>query len=492
VNLAQQDEADKDEADKSVFISYAREDSEKAFQLYRDLKKAGAKPWIDKEEIRPGENWDLALSKAMKNSRYFIPLFSSKSVDKKGYVNKELRYALDALDNYPEKSIFMIPVRLDDCEIPFEKIKKIQNADLFPDWNDGVKRIFKSMGIDIVEQEEKEEQEGEERWKMGISEYHWDRLLKNIYEKKCIAFIGPGIYKVPNKDGKPLIPLSIVEKLKEKYSSLPLEDLYQLAKTYTLENSGQLELARLTQFLPIEDAEGNEIDPKTLLSEMINEIDSSKFSFPSETRSPYDILADLDLLIYVTTNYDHFLEDALARSKKQPQSDFFRWSKELIEYSKLTQASSIFDDAQYKPTVERPLVYHIHGDIENPWSMVLTEKDYFDFVIKTNKEEAQDIPPVLRREIATSSLLFVGYSVEDIDFRTIFQGFLTFLEIKKREPSIAVQLPPKLSKKGKAKMQRYLEQYTRNLYPNVYQFWGDTSNFTRELDERWRKFRKGK
>jgi SIR2-like domain/TIR domain len=489
VNLAPQTEAD-----KTVFISYAREDSPEAERLYRDLKNAGAKPWIDKEEIRAGENWDLALSKAIKNNRYFIPLFSSKSVDKIGYVNKELRYALDALDNYPEKTIFMIPVRLDDCEIPFEKLKKIQNADLFPDWNDGIKRIFKSMGIDIVESEQKEDQGGDERWKMGISEYHWNRLLKNIYDKKCIAFIGPGIYKVPNKDGRPLIPLSIVDKLKEKYCP-PLEDLYQLARIYTLENSGQLQLARLTQFLAIEDAEGNEIDPKTLLSEMINEIDSSKFSFPSETRLPYDILADLDLPIYVTTNYDHFLEDALARSKrlrKQPQSDFFRWSEELIEYSKLTDASSIFDDSQYKPTEERPLVYHIHGDIKNPWSMVLTEKDYFDFVIKTNKEEAQDIPPVLRREIATSSLLFVGYSVEDIDFRTIFQGFLTFLEIKKREPSVAVQLPPQFSKKAKAKMQRYLEQYTRNLYPNVYQFWGDTSDFITELDERWREFKQEK
>jgi hypothetical protein len=472
------------EADKTVFISYAREDSAEAQRLYRDLKNAGAKPWIDKEEIRAGENWDLALSKAIKNNRYFIPLFSSKSVDKIGYVNKELRYALDALDNYPEKTIFMIPVRLDDCEIPFEKLKKIQNADLFPDWNNGVKRIFKSMGIDIVEPGPKED----EQWTRGISQHQWDRLLKKIYEKKCIAFIGPGIYKVPNKDGRPLIPLSIVDKLKEKYSP-PLEDLYHLARIYTLENSYQL--ARLTQFLAIEDEGGNEVDPKTLLSEMIKEIDSSKFSFPSETRSPYDILADLDLPIYITTNYDHFLEDALARSKrirKQPQSDFFRWSKKLKDYSKLTGVSSVFDDAQYKPTEERPLVYHIHGDINIPRSMVLTEKDYFEFVIKTNREDA-DIPSVLRIEIATSSLLFVGYSVDDIDFRTIFQGFLTFLDIEKREPSIAVQLPPE---KGKAKMQHYLEQYTRDLFADVREFWGDTSEFITQLDKNWTEFKQGK
>jgi SIR2-like domain/TIR domain len=476
------------EADKTVFISYAREDSAEALRLYRDLKKARAEPWIDEEGIRPGENWELALNMAIKNNRYFIPLLSSRSVDKIGYVNKELRSALDILDNYPEKSIFMIPVRLDNCEIPFEKLKKIQKADLFPDWDDGVKRILKSMGIDFKPEPEPEAQEGQ--WKMGIPEYQWNRLLNKIYEKKCIAFIGPGIYKVPNKDGRPLIPLSIVDKLREKYSP-PLEDLYQLAKIFTLENSYQL--ARLTQFLAIEDAEGNEIDPKTLLSEMINEIDSSKFSFSSETRSPYDILADLDLPIYLTTNYDHFLEDALARSKrirKQPQSDFFRWSKKLIDYCKLTGVSSVFDDAQYKPTEERPLVYHIHGDIKNPRSMVLTEKDYFEFVIRTNKETEQDLlPSVIRTEIARSSLLFVGYSVDDIDFRTIFQGFLTFLDIEKREPSVAVQLPPEISK---AKMQRYLEQYTRNLYPDVREFWGNTSEFVTQLDKSWTEFKQGR
>jgi hypothetical protein len=141
-------------------------------------------------------------------------------------------------------------------------------------------------------------------------------------------------------------------------------------------------------------------------------------------------------------------------------------------------------------------VYHIHGDIKNPQSMVLTEKDYFDFVINTNKDVAQEIPSVLRKEIAQCSLLFLGYSVEDIDFRTIFQGFLTFLDsivaITKREPSVAVQLPPQNSEKGKAKMQRYLEKYTTNLYPNVHEFWGDTSDFITELDRRWREFKQGK
>ena len=187
------------------------------------------------------------------------------------------------------------------------------------------------------------------------------------------------------------------------------------------------------------------------------------------------------------------MEEALSRKRKQPESDFFRWSDELMTYFKNFEVPSVFDNAQYKPAPERPLVYHIHGDIENPQSMVLTEKDYFDFVINTNKGEERHLPSILRKEIARSSLLFVGYTLEDINFRTIFQGFLTFVDSmvgKNRKPSIAVQIPPEISKKGQTKMQRYLEQYTRKLYPNVHVFWGDTSEFITELDKRWKEFRK--
>jgi hypothetical protein len=52
------------ESDKTVFISYAIEDSAEAYRLYKDLKSSGVKPWIDKEEIRAGEDWKLAISKA--------------------------------------------------------------------------------------------------------------------------------------------------------------------------------------------------------------------------------------------------------------------------------------------------------------------------------------------------------------------------------------------------------------------------------------------
>ncbi len=121
----------------TIFISYAREDFDAAKKLSEDLKQAGFITWLDKESLAPGQNWKTSINNAIKKSRYFIPLLSSKSVKKRGFVQKEFKYALDILDEFPESQIFIIPVRLDDCEIPYEKLKDIEYVDLFPDWNKG-------------------------------------------------------------------------------------------------------------------------------------------------------------------------------------------------------------------------------------------------------------------------------------------------------------------------------------------------------------------
>ena len=131
-----------------IFISYARQDSDATIRLYNDLlSKTDLKPWLDTEDLLPGQNWDLEIRKAIKNSRYFIALFSSTSVSKRGYVNKELRKAIDALDEFPEGEIFAIPVRLNNCEVPYEKFRGIERVDLFPDWNEGVQRLLRTFEI---------------------------------------------------------------------------------------------------------------------------------------------------------------------------------------------------------------------------------------------------------------------------------------------------------------------------------------------------------
>jgi hypothetical protein len=476
------------ETEKTVFISYAHEDSLHADRLYNNLKQANLLPWRDKDAIKAGLNWKIAIRKAIKNSRYFIPLFSSKSVGKIGYIQKEFKYALDIFDTFPESQIYLIPARLDDCQIPYEKLEDIQYVDMFPDWDEGVKKIFEAMGVEIKPRKESKDDEAD--WRMGLSDKDWKDLLTSICKKKCIPFIGQGAYLLQGKDGKTSVPLAkdIIDKWREKYR-YPLEDLYALARVYTLEDSYQL--ARLAQFLEIETVDVDEMYPKSMLSEMLKQLDIS--NFPSQTKMSYDTLANLDLPIYMTTNYDQFLERTLSESpKKKAESDFCKWSDQLIKYVSAADITSVFDEGQYKPSQERPLVYHINGDMNIPESMVLTEKDHFEFVINLNKNDEKDmLPSVIRTELATSSLLFIGYVLEDINFRAIFQGILSFLssiDKKYRKFSVAIQLPPAISNKGQAKMQKYLEQYTRNMF-DVHIFWGSTCDFITELDKRWKEFK---
>lgn len=126
----------------TVFISYAKEDEELAQRIYSDLKEAGVDPWFDKGKLQPGQRWEVEIPKAIWESSYFIPVFSSISVKKRGYVQKEFQLALDVLKQIPESQIYVIPVRLDDCEPPYEEFKKFQWVDLFPSRTQGMEKII--------------------------------------------------------------------------------------------------------------------------------------------------------------------------------------------------------------------------------------------------------------------------------------------------------------------------------------------------------------
>jgi hypothetical protein len=129
-----------------VFISYAKEDCEKALKLYNNLQnEQGLNPWIDKKSLLPGQKWNPAIIDAIRRSRFFVALLSSNSVNKKGYVQRELKEALDILDKYPESGVFIIPVRLDNCQISDIKLKEIHNVDLFSNWDEGFKKILAAI-----------------------------------------------------------------------------------------------------------------------------------------------------------------------------------------------------------------------------------------------------------------------------------------------------------------------------------------------------------
>ena len=110
---------------KEVFISHAKEDIELAEQLYDYLSEKGYSPWLDKKKLRVGANWDFEIKKALKKSTYVIILLSSISVKKRGYIQKEFKYALEYSESKLDDDIYIIPILLDKCEVP-DQLSKFQ------------------------------------------------------------------------------------------------------------------------------------------------------------------------------------------------------------------------------------------------------------------------------------------------------------------------------------------------------------------------------
>lgn len=129
----------------SVFIAYVEEDREHAERLHGCLDGHGFRPWLDKRKLLAGQNWPRAIEGAIEVSDFFMPLFSHRSVAKKGTFQSELRHALECASRLPLDDTYVMPVRLDDCQPPKRIREHFQYVDLFPDWDKGLKRIVAAI-----------------------------------------------------------------------------------------------------------------------------------------------------------------------------------------------------------------------------------------------------------------------------------------------------------------------------------------------------------
>jgi hypothetical protein len=112
-----------------IFLSYAREDEAQVRGVYRRLTEAGFDVWMDKINLLPGQRWQQEIPQAIRHSDFILIFFSKNSVEKRGYIQREFRLALDTLEEMPPDAIHTIPIRLDDCQIP-EQFRPLQWSDL--------------------------------------------------------------------------------------------------------------------------------------------------------------------------------------------------------------------------------------------------------------------------------------------------------------------------------------------------------------------------
>lgn len=125
-----------------IFISYAREDKARVKQLYQRLADAGFQPWLDREHIIPGMKWEPVIKKALKQSDFVLVCLSATSINKRGFLQREIKQALEQAEEKLEHDVYLIPARLDDCEVP-NALSELQWVDLFED--DGWQWLLKAI-----------------------------------------------------------------------------------------------------------------------------------------------------------------------------------------------------------------------------------------------------------------------------------------------------------------------------------------------------------
>jgi hypothetical protein len=101
-----------------VFLCHSSADKPTVRDLYKRLEKCNIDPWLDEKNLLPGQNWEYEIRKAVRATDIVIVCLSSGSVNKIGFVQKEIKFALDVADEQPEGTIFLIPLKLEECEIP--------------------------------------------------------------------------------------------------------------------------------------------------------------------------------------------------------------------------------------------------------------------------------------------------------------------------------------------------------------------------------------
>ena len=109
--------------------------------------------------------------------------------------------------------------------------------------------------------------------------------------------------------------------------------------------------------------------------------------------------------------------------------------------------------------------------------MVLTEDDYLDFLVRISRDQSL-IPTRIQEAIRGTSLLFIGYSLNDTNFRVIFRGLVENQQNVKKF-SVTVQIHPG----EQPGVVNYLTKYFGSFGIRVY--WGNARSFVSELKKRW-------
>jgi hypothetical protein len=193
---------------------------------------------------------------------------------------------------------------------------------------------------------------------------------------------------------------------------------------------------------------------------------------------PYEVLADLPCRIYVTAQPHTLLAEALQANGKAPEVELCRWRPDVHNWP-----ASVYDrEPSYTPTPERPLVFHVFGNLDFVDSLVITEDDYIDFLARVAKTQNL-VPAPVREALADSALLVLGFRLEEWDIRVLLRSLVQPGAKRLRKyPHVAAQVDIGSEVLSPPRARRYLERYFGKVrQPSIDIYWGTVEEFAAGL-----------
>jgi len=332
--------------------------------------------------------------------------------------------------------------------------------------------------------------------KRGRAAEKWPVIVQNIRSRTCTPIIGPDMaesmfgtrqdmaWRLANEHNYPMDPHD-------------REGLPQVAQFLSVNLSPSFLPSSLVRYLMqgIRDRDDTvpatidqlALDENATPEELIRALDQLITLAWHQRRArvgadPYGVLASLSLPVYITTDQSNLLATALREAGKEPQICLCPWNEDVLLRPELVKVAS-------EPDAQHPLVYHLFGNLQEPDSLVLTEDDFFDYLIGVTRNNEQ-IPLIVRDRLTDSSLLFLGFRMEDWYFRVFFRTLMDTLSFKRRRrhAHVAVQLAPEEDRLiDPRRARRYLEEYFQHADISIY--WGSAEDFAQEFEQHWKRGR---
>lgn len=318
---------------------------------------------------------------------------------------------------------------------------------------------------------------------------HWDVLADAIRKRKCTPVIsnqlmgnlifGPESRIADSWATRENYPLAGQRALTRvaQYLSVTRKDAVRAKARYLQFLNEQL-LDQASRIPSIAPALIAEVRRERILT--FSQIATDRLKIPdfkAQPDNPLSVLATLDIPVYLTTSPHRLIEAALLAYGKQPRTEVYAWREDLEE----SLPTELLPDLGYKPDVQTPLVFHLHGIDDDPASLVLTEDDYLEFLVKITHDlpDTTVMPSAVRNAVSNHWLLLIGYRMHAWDLRVLLQGMIRGKS--KRPRSFTVQLTPEATPAlgNTARIQDYLTNYFDSAQFDIY--WGAADAFAQTL-----------